>query len=59
MEDAVAKRMLPLSVTVLMAGLDVTVTSPGFLVRQLLAIEVCGCYMTFNLSVSVCVVTDN
>lgn len=39
MEDAVAKRMLPLSVTVLMAGLDVTVTYPGFLVRQLLAIE--------------------
>lgn len=39
MEDAVAKRMLPSSVTVVTAGLDVTVTSPGSLVRQLLAIE--------------------
>lgn len=39
MEDAVAKRMLPSSVTVLTAGLDVTVTSPGSLVRRLLAIE--------------------
>lgn len=40
MEDAVAKRMLPLSVNVLMAGLDVTVTSIGSPVKQLLAREV-------------------
>lgn len=41
-EDAVAKRMLPSSVTVLTAGLDVTATFPESLVRQLLTIEVCG-----------------
>lgn len=40
MEDAVAKRMLPSSANVLMAGLDVTVTSLGSLVKQLLAREV-------------------
>lgn len=39
MEVAVVKRMLPSSVIVLMAGLDVTVTSLGFPVRQLLARE--------------------
>lgn len=39
MEVAVAKRMLPSSVTVIMAGLDGIVTSQGCLVRQLLARE--------------------
>lgn len=39
MEDAVGKRMLPSSVIVLMAGLDVTVTSLGSPVKQLLARE--------------------
>lgn len=39
MEDAVAKRTLPSSVTVLTAGRDVTVISPGSLVRRLLAVE--------------------
>lgn len=39
MEDAVAKRMLLLPVTVLMVGLDVTVTFPKCLVRQLLVSE--------------------
>lgn len=56
MEDAVAKRMLPSSVNVLMAGLDVTVTSLGSPVRQLLAREVflrpgnfeLQCMMTFD-----------
>lgn len=38
-EDAVVKRTLPSSVTVLTAGLDVTATFPESLVRQLLAIE--------------------
>lgn len=40
MEGAVAKRMLLSSVTVLMAGPDVIVTSLGSPVRQLLAREV-------------------
>lgn len=40
MEVAVVKRMLPLSATVPMAGLGVTVTSLGFPVRQLPAREV-------------------
>lgn len=39
MEAAVVKRMLLSSVNVLTAGLDVTVTSPGCPVRQLLARE--------------------
>lgn len=38
-EDAAGKRMLPSFVTVLTAGLDAFVTSPGSLVRQLLARE--------------------
>lgn len=40
MEDAVVKRTLLSSVNVLMAGLDVTVTSVGSPVKQLLAREV-------------------
>lgn len=40
MEDAVAKRIPPSSVNVLTAGLDVTVTSPGSPVKQLLDREV-------------------
>lgn len=40
MEDVAARKMLPLSATVLMAGLDVTVTSLGSHVRPLLAKEV-------------------
>lgn len=43
MEDAVARRMLPLSVNVLTAGLDVIVTSLGSPVKQLLAREVFLC----------------
>lgn len=43
MEGGVGKRMLPSSVNVLMAGLDVTVTSLGSPVRQLLAKEVLLC----------------
>lgn len=39
MEDVVVKRMLLSSVIVLMVGLDVIVTYPGSLVRQLLARE--------------------
>lgn len=51
MEDAVAKRMLPSPANVLTAGLDVTVTSPGSLVRQPHAKEVCGKQITFNVCV--------
>lgn len=40
MEDAVDKKMLLLSVNVLMAGLDATVTSVGSPVKQLLDKEV-------------------
>lgn len=43
MEGDVVKRMLPSSVNVLTAGLDVTVTSLGSPVRQLLAREVFLC----------------
>lgn len=57
MEVAVVKRMLPSSVIVLMAGLDVTVTSLGFPVRQLLAREVFLCSVQddiSNLSLCLC-----
>lgn len=43
MEDAVVKRMLHSYVTVVTVGLDVTVTSLGFPVRQLRAREVLLC----------------
>lgn len=41
MEDAVDKKMLPLCVSVLMAGLDATATSVGSPVKRLLDKEVC------------------
>jgi len=51
MEDAVAKRTLPSSVTVLMVGLDVTVTSPESPVKQLRASEVFFICCTFAFSI--------
>lgn len=48
MEDAVAKKTLPSSANVPTAGLDVTVISIGFPVKQLLAREVFVCFVHLN-----------